>query len=296
MGRIKTEGFAGQRLLVLPRDIVERLQRDELSSPCYLTDMGTFPEAKGHCVERPSGHESYIVILCHGGQGWCECEGQFEQITAGSLVVLPCHVPHRYGSGLGRRDDREGAWEITWLHFQGGKAEALASAMCAGNYGRPMAMTWRNLRFERFSEWMSLLERGLTFESCHYVSMALWQWFADLIYGIHHRSDPKDPVEQIISVMEERWNEALSLDDFAGLCSWSPPYLCRRFKAKTGYSPMDYFIRLKVQKACQFLDLTSLDVQEISKELGYRDPYYFSRCFKKVMGQSPLHYRREHRF
>jgi AraC family transcriptional regulator of arabinose operon len=54
---------------------------------------------------------------------------------------------------------------------------------------------------------------------------------------------------------------------------------------------MDYFIHLKIQEACKLLVLSRLSISEIAYELGYEDPYYFSRIFKKVMGTSPLQYR-----
>lgn len=64
------------------------------------------------------------------------------------------------------------------------------------------------------------------------------------------------------------------------------------FKQVTGYSPIDYYMRLKIQRACQYLDLTDYSVKEISKNVGIEDPYYFSRMFSKIMGQSPSDYRK----
>jgi YesN/AraC family two-component response regulator len=54
---------------------------------------------------------------------------------------------------------------------------------------------------------------------------------------------------------------------------------------------MDYFSRLKVQHACRLLDTTSARIQEVGTEIGYPDPYYFSRLFREVMGMSPRAYR-----
>ncbi|MCB0166075.1 MAG: helix-turn-helix transcriptional regulator, partial [Anaerolineae bacterium] len=67
----------------------------------------------------------------------------------------------------------------------------------------------------------------------------------------------------------------------------------RVFKKKTGYAPIDYFIRLKIQKACELLETTDQQVSEIGHSLGYPDIYYFSRLFKKVVGLSPRQYRAE---
>ena len=50
---------------------------------------------------------------------------------------------------------------------------------------------------------------------------------------------------------------------------------------KTGYSPVIYFNHLKIQHACQYLQFTTLRVNEIALKLGIEDPYYFSRYLQK---------------
>lgn len=54
---------------------------------------------------------------------------------------------------------------------------------------------------------------------------------------------------------------------------------------------MDYFIRLKIQYACQLLSQTDLKINTIADKIGYDDSFYFSRLFKKVHGKSPRQYR-----
>lgn len=56
-------------------------------------------------------------------------------------------------------------------------------------------------------------------------------------------------------------------------------------------SPMDYFIHLKLQKACLLLYTDDIKVKDIALLVGYDDPYYFSRLFKKYQGLSPDQYR-----
>ena len=65
----------------------------------------------------------------------------------------------------------------------------------------------------------------------------------------------------------------------------------RVFRTKTGYATVEYFLRLKVQRACELLETTDLQINQISRKLGYEDQYYFSRLFKKFMDISPQQYR-----
>ena len=55
---------------------------------------------------------------------------------------------------------------------------------------------------------------------------------------------------------------------------------------------MSHFTQLRIRQASRLLDLTDKPVKAIAVETGYRDPYYFSRVFKKTMGKSPEQYRK----
>ncbi|TKC57159.1 AraC family transcriptional regulator [Pedobacter hiemivivus] len=54
---------------------------------------------------------------------------------------------------------------------------------------------------------------------------------------------------------------------------------------------MDYFIHLKMQRACQFLYANETKIKTIALDLGYEDPFYFSRVFKRYIGMSPKQYK-----
>jgi AraC-like DNA-binding protein len=63
------------------------------------------------------------------------------------------------------------------------------------------------------------------------------------------------------------------------------------FHKTTGMPPMEYFIRLKLEKACAALSDLEMKIKDIASMLGYEDPYYFSRLFKKHLNMSPFQYR-----
>jgi AraC-like DNA-binding protein len=82
-----------------------------------------------------------------------------------------------------------------------------------------------------------------------------------------------------------------SLQAFADEASISVSHYSALFRQKTHNSPINYFIFLKIQNACQLLENTKLSVKQIGNELGYSDPFHFSRTFTKVVGVSPRAYR-----
>jgi YesN/AraC family two-component response regulator len=105
-------------------------------------------------------------------------------------------------------------------------------------------------------------------------------------------ADESNPVvRKSIEYMNRNLNLKLTLHQISNEVGYSATYFTTLFKKETNYSPLSYFSHLKIVKACEFLDHTRLKVKEISFTLGYTDPYYFTKDFKKKMGLSPRQYR-----
>ena len=98
---------------------------------------------------------------------------------------------------------------------------------------------------------------------------------------------------KVIHYMQENVERSLSLEQLANYFKYSPSHFSMLFQKETKMSPINYFIRLKIQKACQYIELTSLKVNEIAMKLGFEEAAYFSRIFTRVMGVSPSVYRKK---
>jgi AraC-like DNA-binding protein len=98
-------------------------------------------------------------------------------------------------------------------------------------------------------------------------------------------------IGQTIAYMLQHLNQPLHVAKLAALANFSPSHFFALFKRRTGCAPIDFFIRLRMQHACQLLEATSLNVKEVAAVLGYDDPFYFSRTFKAVNRVAPSEYR-----
>lgn len=67
-------------------------------------------------------------------------------------------------------------------------------------------------------------------------------------------------------------------------------HLSATFSKITGQTIIDAHTRLRMNKALHLLRTTSMNVSEISERLGFQNPFYFTRVFKKVLGESPSYY------
>ena len=83
------------------------------------------------------------------------------------------------------------------------------------------------------------------------------------------------------------------MDFLARNLAISKNYLCKIFHDSTGKTPIEYLIDLRMETARKRLTQSNDTVSEIAKTVGYRDPLYFSKEFRKKYGRSPVQYRKE---
>jgi prepilin-type N-terminal cleavage/methylation domain-containing protein len=98
-------------------------------------------------------------------------------------------------------------------------------------------------------------------------------------------------IERCLEYMREHLSRPLQVAALALTAQTSPSHFFVLFKQRVGFTPIDYFIRLRMNRACWLLETTSMRVKEVAASLGYDDPLYFSRVFKTVNGVAPSDYR-----
>jgi AraC-like DNA-binding protein len=85
----------------------------------------------------------------------------------------------------------------------------------------------------------------------------------------------------------------ITLDDIAGAAHLSPDHFGRVFHSAVGHSPIQHLRRVRIERSCFLLRNTALRIEDISREVGVQDPFYFSRIFRKTMGTTPREYRNQ---
>ena len=97
-------------------------------------------------------------------------------------------------------------------------------------------------------------------------------------------------IEQILS-NPKRWWTSVEMSD---ICNLSESQFRIIFKQKTGMNPKTYIDRLKIQKASEQLCNSDNSIAAIAEDLGYMNPYHFSKRFKQLTSLAPEHYRKQY--
>ena len=99
---------------------------------------------------------------------------------------------------------------------------------------------------------------------------------------------------RIKAYLDAHYTEPLQLDELADKMGCSTPYLSHVFKGACGYAPIQYVIRRRIGLAQTWLISSDLSATQIAAMVGYDDPSYFSVLFTKVVGLSPIRYRKQY--
>lgn len=284
--KMRRSGFVGERAVVLTRALALSAGRHPLLRGLRVTDAGYFPRAARHGVIRRNGARGAVLILCREGNGWVRFgEGSIFPVGPGEAVLIAPGRAHAYGAA------EHDPWTIQWSHFEGGEVRDWWKFLGLPEDGgilRLCAGIPEELDLGRVHERLGYEPRSMLAAS------AALRWsLANLraASGAEAGESSRNAVERVEEWMREHGAGKVSLSGLARKAGLSPSHFSALFREIFGYAPVDYFLRLKIRRACHLLEQTDWPVGRVAEEAGIPDPLYFSRRFRRVMGISPRAYR-----
>lgn len=221
---------------------------------------------------KPARAERFHVL--HGGKGLCldiEAEERFEY----GLILYKALLPLKSRQELIERLERDNPFRLQYAFAPSYPLSlyGLVEAMAAGwSRGGPLEILRVRTTFYQF------------------VQELLTQMEAQ---GV--RPVKPDLTEQAARYLTERYREPITLASLAAALDCNPRRLLRAFKSRQRTSPIDYLIRVRLERAKALLRDTDFTLREIAEAVGYADSYYFSRMFKKLEGVAPTVYQERER-
>ncbi|MDF2721881.1 MAG: transcriptional regulator, AraC family [Paenibacillus sp.] len=262
-----------------------------LIEPLSVQMIGYFIYAESREISRLRGSDHYVVMFCSDGKGWFQQQGHKKVIVRKNTAIIVCPgVPYAYGA------DSHDPWSFYFVHIRGKLTKDYFENVQTKGITALKLEEGSHKCKQLFAECCDVVKMGVSQANLIYSANLLGQLLTLLfIYQgrLPHYSAVDSPVRKVIQHMLQHIEDKITLQQLCEMTHLSKPYLVKLFRKNTGYSPIDYFLRLKIQQAGDCLETTGLSVKEVCFKFGFSDPYYFSRMFSKIMGQSPMKYRRQ---
>jgi AraC family transcriptional regulator, arabinose operon regulatory protein len=249
---------------------------------------GYYVAAAGLNVHRKSLGEG-IYIYNVAGRGFFRQNDRTWPVGPGELLYCPPRVEHEYWS------DPQDPWSIHWMHVSGPTIRSYARAIGFSTDSPVIQIGVQSEIVYLFNMLYDLAKpcferrRAAAIRACAQLILTRIALTPRSAAGSYEQVRDVRHIQEYMRRMVDR---RLGLNDFAARFDASPAHFSRVFKRHANFAPIEYFLRLKVHKACCLLATTKRSVKEIARQLSFDDQNYFSRLFKRIVGMSPKAYRR----
>lgn len=270
-----------------------RVDFKDKSRPLIVGSCGTYrlytqPKLPTY---RPRGRIDYQLLYVVGGKAHFFFDGKEEIVTAGHMVIYRPKEVQKY---VYYGQDQT---EVYWVHFTGGDVKNILRRYGITDDTRVFyigsALEYQNL-FRMMIQELQLCREDYQ----ELLSMMLRHLFI-LIHRQRNSSKKIDNgfiIEEIdlaLTYFNEHYNKDISIEEYAASRHMSTSWFIRNFKKYTGSTPMQHILSIRISNAESLLETTEYNMTEISSIVGYDNPLYFSRIFKKQKGLSPSEYRKQ---
>jgi AraC-like DNA-binding protein len=240
----------------------------------------------------PQVLDYYLVHYVLSGRGTFRTLGKDYQLKAGdSFFIYP-------GELVSYTSDEQEPWRYRWIGFKGSSAEELLS-LSGITRGQPVATAAAERRMAAlYHRVMRTLQSGTPsadMQAGGYLRLILGEYMQNQTEA----SIPKEEgsviqqqVEQAIRWLTLQYYQEISIEQMAQTLGYHRTHLSKMFKQHTGMSPMSFLLKIRMERAKLLLH-EKLTIEQVASSVGFSDPLYFSKQFKKWYGRSPSEYRQD---
>ncbi len=245
--------------------------------PLYLA--GTGRQENQESIIRQEGFPYHQLIFVTHGAGVLEYEEKTVTLSKGCFWFIRKDTPHSYHAAAEPFTTR-------WVCFDGNGAEGLLQYFALP----PVSVFFPRRLSLLHQQHQSLLEAAAQNAPAPFLSARLYSFLMDALS--EKNAAAINDLEPLRTWICEHYAEDLTLDDIAAQADMSKYALCRAFRRDYAATPFSFLHSVRLQKAKELLVIRKdLTVREISALVGFHDPVYFGRLFRRQEGVTPNTFR-----
>lgn len=268
-----------------------RLDFKDREHPLFVGSCGTYRLITRAVLpsHRPRGRLDFQLLYVAAGKAHFFFDGQERIVPAGYMVLYRPKEEQKY------RYYGVDQTEVYWVHFTGNNVTNILRQYGIADSVR-VIYTGVSLEYKRIFSQM-IQELQMCQENYEEFLVLLLRQIFILIQRQLSRC-PKvgsgfmdSEIETAVRYFQQHYNTPLSIEEYASSRGISVSWFIRSYRELTGFTPMQYILSIRIANAQNLLETTEYNMTEISGILGYENPLYFSRVFKKQVGVSPSQFR-----
>ncbi|UQZ37655.1 AraC family transcriptional regulator [Paenibacillus sp. PK3_47] len=261
-----------------------------MNSMYYSSDEGSL--VKGNGYKPPNSHkwgpgvrDVYALHYIVSGKGYLKInQDTFCLKTGESFMIFPHMEVYYY-------PDPRDPWEYYWIEFNGPEASRLLSMINIAPHHPVVEASpedFAPLFHKVKAAGTALFERERSDAGLHLLLTYYMEFYpsARAFLKKDYALSAKEYIES------NYWRSSLSVPEVVDFVKIERSYLFRLFKEVNGISVSGYITAFRIRRACELLIHSGLSVKSLAYSVGYLDPLYFSKVFKKVTSHTPSEYRK----
>lgn len=233
-------------------------------------------------------HEPQIVYIIKG-RGWFASAHQPKrQVQAGDAFILYPYEWHSYAP------DPQTGWSEAWIGFTGDNSTRLIDDFFPDKSNPIYRVGVYDTLCEAFERAYKVAEEQLPAyqqQLAGYVTLIITTIYARSKQLPYMNSQNANNINNAMKHMRQNLHRNLRMEDVAAHAGMGYSKFRKVFKDHTGLAPAQYFQRLKMERAKEYLLSTDLSCKEISFRLGFDSASYFNKMFRLYQGVTPMEYR-----
>ncbi len=255
----------------------------------YVQEIGDFISHERYYTRR-EGLASYLIKYTLGGEGVLEYDGAAYTVQPGQIFWIDCLKPQHYYTS-----PKTKAWRAIWVHFYGETTKAYYDMFRAQNQGSStLSLPPDNNVSAGIRELANLYQAAgslLADVRAAGIISSIMSECCGAAFAAHSFLGLPECVREARAYLADNYSGRITLDDLARRYSMNKFHFQKLFKKHMGFTPNEYLILSRLNRAKEFLRTTDIPIAAVSERVGVENVSHFINLFKKHEGITPGLYR-----